>query len=319
MSRPRAIILTGPTASGKTHLAVSLARHLDGEIISADSRQVFRHLDIGTGKDLEEYGEIPYHLIDILEPEEPFHLFEYLKLAQTALDDITTRGKLPIICGGTPLYIKALLEGYSYSGGEPDEALRQQLASLPLETLVDILKKEAAPELFQRTDLTQARRVIRAIELARNAQMTQQEPFLSHPLILAPYFPREEIRARIQRRLTARLEHGLVEEVESLHQKGLSWERMEWLGLEYRFLSRFLRGLLSRKEMEEQLFQHICQFAKRQDGWFRSLERSGHIIHWIPEGKEEEALSLARLWLEGKPLPPPALRLDDIRYGEKSQ
>ena len=184
---------------------------------------------------------------------------------------------------------------------------------------MDILEKEAPPELFQRTDRTQSRRVIRAIELARNAQIAPQAPFVSNPLLLAPFFSREKIRARIRERLVKRLEHGLVEEVESLHRNGLSWERMEWLGLEYRFLSRFLRGLISRTEMQEQLFQHICQFAKRQDGWFRSLERSGHVIHWILEGNPEEALSLAQRWLHGESLPPPAIRLDDIRYGQKTQ
>jgi len=316
----RGVVVTGPTASGKTHLAVSLALRFGGEIVSADSRQVYRGMDIGTGKDLCEYTvngvRVPYHLIDIVEPaEEVFHLFKYMELARKAVKEITVRGHLPMIVGGTPLYINALLDGYDQQGGAPDTELRRELSFKELPELIEILRREASEALFARTDLSQKRRVIRGIELARKGIQVVPVPVIDERLIIAPFYSRSEIHDRVRRRLEARLESGLLEEVVRLHEGGVSWERMEWFGLEYRFASRHLRGELTREEMFEQLLAHIRQFCKHQDGWFRNFERSGKVIYWIPGGDLESAASLVERWLEGEVLPEPSIRMNDIRYG----
>ncbi|MBR0458982.1 MAG: tRNA (adenosine(37)-N6)-dimethylallyltransferase MiaA [Victivallales bacterium] len=316
---PQSLIVTGPTATGKTRLAIALARRFGGEIVSADSRQVFRGLDIGTGKDLGDYstgGEpVPYHLIDVADPTEDFHLFRYLELAKAALGDIVARQRLPIVAGGTPLYLKALLEGYSQEGGAPDHALRTSLEAHSLDELREILQREAPPELYARTDLTQRRRLIRGIELARNSRCIERVPLLQNTLILAPWYDRATVRQRIAERLDARIANGLLDEMRALHEAGMSWERMEWLGLEYRFCPKYLQGELTLKEMRDTLWQHICQFCKRQDGWFRKLERDGHPIYWILNGDLERATALVQDWLQGKPLPAPEIRMDDIHYG----
>ena len=318
MTSERCLVLTGPTASGKTRLAVALARRFGGEIVSADSRQVFRGLDIGTGKDLDEYSAggtpVKYHLIDVVEPNQDFNLFVYLHLAKAALEDIWGRGMLPIVCGGTPLYIKALLEGYDQEGGSPDMDFRRELEGKSREELIQLLKEKASPRLYERTDKTQIRRIVRALELAVNGCTVEPVPFVKDALVLAPYFTRAELHSRIERRLDARLKAGLLEEAKHLNELGLSLERMEWLGLEYRFASRYLAGKLTLPEMREQLLAHIRQFCKRQDGWFRKLERDGHDIYWLPNGDLAMAEELVQKWLSGEHLPPPAMRLDSIRY-----
>ena len=314
----RSFVVTGPTASGKTHLAVELARRFNGEIVSADSRQVYRGLDIGTGKDLEEYGNgadaVPYHLIDIVEPNEEFHLFKYLDMARKALQDISSRRKLPIVAGGTVLYVKALLDGYDQDGGAPNAKLRAELETQPLETLIEMLRKEASPALFQRTDMTQKRRVIRSIELARFGETIKPVPLIDDSLVIAPFFDRKTIHARIEKRLDERLAAGMLEEVQRLHDEGMSWERMDWLGLEYRFAAKALTGELTVPQMRDMLLAHIRQFCKHQDGWFRKLERDGHRIYWIREGNLEEATALVAQWLAAAPLPEPSIRLNNIRY-----
>ena len=315
----RGVVVTGPTASGKTRLAVRLALRFGGEIVSADSRQVYRGMDIGTGKDLCEYtvdGEsVPYHLIDVVEPTEEFHLFKYIELARKAMADIASRGRLPIIAGGTPLYINALLDGYDQEGGAPDKELRQELSQKELPELIEILRREASAALFARVDLSQKRRVIRGIELARNGVSIAPVPLVDDRLIIAPFYTRSEIHERIRRRLEERLEAGLLEEVARLHESGVSWERMDWLGLEYRFASRHLKGELTRQELFDQLLAHIRQFCKHQDGWFRNFERSGKVIYWIQGGDFESAASLVEKWLRGDELPEPSIRMNDIRYG----
>ncbi|MBR4125075.1 MAG: tRNA (adenosine(37)-N6)-dimethylallyltransferase MiaA [Victivallales bacterium] len=296
------IVVTGPTATGKTHLAVCLARMFHGEILSVDSRQIYRGLDLGTGKDLAEYSEggpaVPYHLIDVADPCERFDLYRFLELARVCLVDMHRRGVTPILCGGTPLYLLALLNGYAMEGGEPDRNLRAKLEDCSTAELISILRASAPPELVARTDLTQDRRIIRAIEIARSLTDRPAPPPLSNTLVLAPQFTRAEVRERIAIRLDARLGAGLIDEVRALHdQKGMTWERLDWLGLEYRFIARHLQGMLTSQEMHDTLLAHIRQFAKRQDGWFRKFEREGHHIHWIPAGDPEMAIPLVQNYL----------------------
>lgn len=291
------VIVTGPTATGKTRLAVRLANDFHGEVVSADSRQLYCGLDLGTGKDLEEYQAdgmaVPYHLIDVALPGERFDLFRYLELARRALNQIVASSKLPVVCGGTPLYLSALLKGYAMVGGQPDLRLREDLERRDLPELLAMLRQCASPELLARTDLTQPRRVIRAIEIARHPECAIRTRALSHPLILAPKYTRDEVRSRIETRLKARLQAGMVEEVRALHdERGISWEQLDWFGLEYRYVSRYLRGMLAYDEMYCELLNHIRQFARRQDIWFRKLEREGNAIHWIDHGDYATAREL---------------------------
>lgn len=320
---PKIIIVLGPTASGKTSLGLFLAREFHGEIISADSRQIYRGLDLGTGKDLDEYSRespiIRHHLIDIADPDEEYHLFRFISDARTALNDIASRRLLPIIVGGTPLYLNALLDGYQLEETTPDPLLRQYLETLDTPSLLAILKEESA-DYYERVDQGNRRRIVRAIEIVRTSGPIPPAPALRpNALLLAPYFDRKTIHERIKRRLDERLMAGMIDEVKTLHeQRHVSWERLDWFGLEYRFIARHLQGRLSFQEMREQLFISICQFCKRQDIWFRKMEREGKTIHWLPAGDRELASQLTQLHLQGKPLPPPKIQLKDIFYGPKT-
>jgi tRNA dimethylallyltransferase len=313
----------GPTATGKTRLGVSLAREFNGEIVSADSRQVFRGMDIGTGKDLDEYGHgsdrVPFHLIDRVEPTEEYHLFQYLSDAREALRGIRDRNRLPVVVGGTTLYIKALLDGYVLEGGGPDPALRRTLEPLSDSDLLRRLEA-LAPDIHRRIDRTQRKRILRGLEIAMTRDESPARPGTTlEPLLLGPYYPRHETHARIEERLDARLQAGLVQEVQRLHdQQGVTWERMEFLGLEYRYVARFVTGELEYAEMRNQLLAKIRQFCKHQDIWFRRLERDGWTIHWIPEGDAERARALVARFLAGEPLPEPEIRLQSVYYGPKS-
>ncbi len=319
------VCVIGPTATGKTRLGVALARRFQGDIVSLDSRQVYRGLDLGTGKDLDEYGcgaeVVPHHLLNVADPAEAFHLFRFLELARPAIADIHARGRLPVAVGGTPLYLKALLDDYTLEGEGPDAARRQEWAALDDAALLLLLER-TAPEIHERTDKSQRRRILRALDIAfsRGAgrPATPGPTLDARFLLLGPYYPRAETHLRIIERLDARLHAGLLEEVAGLHQAGLSWERLDFFGLEYRWVSRHLRGDIDLKTMRDNLLAGIRRLCRAQDIWYRKLEREGHPIYWLPGGDPDAAATLVREFLAGHPLPPSAIRLNDIRYGPRS-
>jgi len=288
------LVVLGPTASGKTRLGVELARELGGEIVSADSRQVYRGLDIGAGKDLAEYstGGIPvaHHLIDIVGLDSEFSVFEYQKRFFSVFEDLLGRGVTPIVVGGSGLYLEAVLKGYRMIDVPADLVLRVDLASLSQEALVDRLR--ALRRVHNTTDLEDRDRLVRAIEIAQYSAQHEPEPGPEiRPVVLGVRWDRQVLRRRIRERLGARLEEGLIEEVQNLHDGGVPWEKLSFLGLEYRFVSDFLRGDIKNKnDLRQKLSAAICNFAKRQDTWFRRMERRGTEIHWIDGGDVDHAL-----------------------------
>ena len=281
------VVVLGPTAAGKTEIAVRLAGELHGEIISADSRQVYRGMDIGTGKDLNQYivnaQKIPYHMIDIVNPESEFNLFEFQKGFYKIFRQIRNRGNLPILVGGTGLYLQAILSGYEMPEATPEPELRKELDQKTIEELKEIFFAFKT-HLHNKTDLEDKQRLIRAIEIerARNIKDSRQK---TKPEIDAAVFgiswERAVLRQRITSRLEERLQHGMIEEVKSLHASGLSWERLDSFGLEYRYISQYLQNRISFDEMKNKLNTAIHQFAKRQETWFRRMERKGIAIKWI--------------------------------------
>jgi tRNA dimethylallyltransferase len=316
----KVIIITGPTATGKTALAIDLAEQFDGEIISVDSRQVYRGLDIGSGKDLDEYCRngrtIPYHLLDIAEPDHEYNLMEYCQDAAGALSQIIKNSHLPIFCGGTALYLNALLTGYTLPGPPPDQAMRSSLRGKPAEELAALLKQQAPDAYEKLKDKGNPTRLLRALEMSAG-QIRQVNPIAAaiEPLVIGVYYHRRDVHRRIEERLDARLASGMIEEVEQLHHNGVSWERLEFLGLEYRYVALHLQGKLSLAEMREKLFIKIRQFAKRQDVWFRKMEREGMKIYWLDEAHRNDATQLVEMFLANEKLPPPALSIKDIHYG----
>jgi len=285
------LTILGPTASGKTRLAVSLARELGGEIISADSRQVFCGMDIGTGKDLHEYGQVPYHLIDVLEAGAEFSVFVFQRLFCEAFADITARGRLPILCGGTGLYLDAVLRGYRMVAVPEDAQLRSQLQERTDAELVAMLL-ELRPEQHNSTDLLDRNRTIRALEIAcherAHGPAAESLPDIQ-PLVIGIHWERDELRRRITERLRQRLEGGMIEEVQRLHAEGVAWERLDYYGLEYRFVGAYLRGELTRNDMFQKLNSAIHLFAKRQENWFRRMEKHGVVIHWVEGAGDPQA------------------------------
>ncbi|BCA80959.1 tRNA (adenosine(37)-N6)-dimethylallyltransferase MiaA [Desulfuromonas sp. AOP6] len=291
------IVILGPTASGKTRLGVEVARALGGEILSADSRQVYTGMDIGTGKDLQEYGEVPYHLIDLVPPGHEFNVFEFQRRFYQAFVDISERGALPILVGGTGLYLDAVLRGYRLVEVPENPVLRRQLAGFPTEALQQRLLA-LRPQQHNSTDLEDRDRLIRAIEIAEGELAAAAElppPPDIRPLIFGVRWPREVLRQRITRRLRERLEQGLIEEVEGLRLAGVPFETLEFYGLEYRFVAQFLQGELRRNDMVQKLNSAIHQFAKRQETWFRRMERQGTAIHWVDGGETATAAILQRI------------------------
>lgn len=282
------IVILGPTASGKTRLAVRLAHDMRGEIISADSRQVYKMMDIGTGKDLSEFiingGSIPYHLIDIVEPENEFNLFEFQRRFYEVFNNLIDRKIVPVLVGGTGLYLESVLIGYNMPPAPTNEKLRHELSLKSKNELQEMLLA-LKPRLHNKTDLENPERLIRAIEieLARNsAGKNQQKMPHIDAVVFGIKWERSILRQLITERLKQRLNQGMIEEVIKLHESGLSWTRLESFGLEYRYVSMYLRKLLTFEEMEKKLNTAIHQFAKRQETWFRRMEKKGILINWIP-------------------------------------
>lgn len=285
------ITILGPTASGKTSLAAALAARIDAEIISADSRQVYRGMTIGTGKDLDDYRQgdrlIPYHLIDICEPGTKYNLFQYQQDFHLIYNNIVARGVRPILCGGTGLYIESVLKGYALSPVPQNQALRDKLADKSLAELTEMLedlKHRNHSVMHNRTDVDTAQRAIRAIEI--------ETYNLEHPtdnrtlppidsVIIGVDINREERRRKITQRLKQRLEEGMVDEIRQLLDRGIAPEDLIYYGLEYKFVTEYVIGKTSYEEMFRQLEIAIHQFAKRQMTWFRGMERRGFTIHWI--------------------------------------
>lgn len=285
------ITILGPTASGKTSLAAALAARIDAEIISADSRQVYRGMTIGTGKDLDDYRQgdrlIPYHLIDICEPGTKYNLFQYQQDFHLIYNNIVARGVRPILCGGTGLYIESVLKGYALSPVPQNQALRDELADKSLAELTEMLedlKHRNHLVMHNRTDVDTAQRAIRAIEI--------ETYNLEHPtdnrtlppidsVIIGVDINREERRRKITQRLKQRLEEGMVDEIRQLLDRGIAPENLIYYGLEYKFVTEYVIGKTSYEEMFRQLEIAIHQFAKRQMTWFRGMERRGFTIHWI--------------------------------------
>lgn len=280
------ITILGPTASGKTPLAAALANRLNSEIISGDSRQVYRRMDLGTGKDLVDYvvdgNEVPYHLIDIVEPGYKYNVFEYQRDFLKAYEEITAKGKLPILCGGTGMYIESVLKGYRLLPVPENPELRVSLEGKSLEELTRIL--EGYKKLHNSTDVDTCKRAIRAIEIEEyyKQQPPEYREFPSlKSLIIGVDIDRELRREKITRRLKQRLDEGMVDEVRGLLAEGIPAENLIYYGLEYKFLTQYAIGEISYDEMFLQLETAIHQFAKRQMTWFRGMERRGFTIHWL--------------------------------------
>lgn len=286
MTNTDLITILGPTASGKTSFAANLAARLDSEIISGDSRQVYRRMDIGTGKDLADYEvdgkKIPYHLIDIAEPGYKYNVFEFQRDFLNAYQDISERGKMPILCGGTGLYIESVLKGYKLLPVPENKELRERLQNYSLTELTEMLKSYKT--LHNTTDVDTVKRAIRAIEIEEYYQ-SQPKDVSAFPqinsVIIGVDIDREERRRKISARLRSRLDEGMVDEVRAILDSGVSPEDMIYYGLEYKYLTNYIIGNLTYEQMVGELEIAIHQFAKRQMTWFRGMERRGLRINWM--------------------------------------
>ena len=305
------ITILGPTASGKTSLAATLAYHLDAEIISADSRQVYQGMDIGTGKDLADYTvaskHIPYHLIDICKAGSKYNVYQYQQDFLEVYNKIRETNKLPILCGGSGLYLEAILKGYHLSTVPPNEELRNQLNEMSHDSLIQMLveiQEQLNTKMHNSTDLDSKQRTIRAIEIGKH-MLTEADPKTNFPeipsLIIGVDIDREERRRKITTRLYQRLEEGMIEEVKQLLNQGIAPEDLIYYGLEYKFVTEHIIGKLSYDEMVQQLEIAIHQFAKRQMTWFRGMERRGIKINWINASlpMEEKIEMIQTLYKEG--------------------
>ena len=299
------IAILGPTASGKTPFAAALANVLDTEIISADSRQIYRGMDLGTGKDLIDYTvngkQIPYHLIDIADPGYKYNVFEYQRDFLTAYETIKQKRKLPVLCGGTGLYLESVLKGYKLLPVPENPELRARLADKSLEELTGILQQYKT--LHNTTDVDTAKRAIRAIEIEEYYAHTPVDertfPQLNS-LIIGVDIDRELRREKISRRLRQRLDEGMVNEVRQLIEQGIQPDDLIYYGLEYKYLTLYVIGKLTYEEMYQELEIAIHQFAKRQMTWFRGMERRGFTIHWMDAGLPmEEKIAFVQAKLKG--------------------
>ncbi len=345
IKKPKLLVILGPTSSGKTRLAVKLAMKFNGEIVSADSRQVYRGMDVGTGKDLKEFSvilepkaiesrskidnnqmlpcplcfatqaggslckrslprcisglqhdiiKIPHHLIDVVSPKKRFNLADYQRLAFKAIDDILARGKLPILVGGSGLYLQSVVDNYILSEAKPDSSLRKKLEKMNITELFSALKKQS-PSFAKRlnqSDKNNKRRLIRYLEIVEQGSIRMKTGAGRYQtLLIGISLPVKELKEKIRQRLIDRLEkQDLIGEVERLHKQGLSWEKLESFGLEYKFVSQYLQKKLDYDEMVEKLNRAINQFTRRQMSWFRRWERQEKEIHWVTEEKQAEKL-----------------------------
>ncbi|HKM94184.1 MAG TPA: tRNA (adenosine(37)-N6)-dimethylallyltransferase MiaA [Prolixibacteraceae bacterium] len=297
------ISILGATASGKTGVAAHLSKRLNGEIISADSRQVYRGMSIGTGKDIDDYAvegqPIPYHLIDIVDAGQQYNVFEYQRDFLKAFETISERGKIPVLCGGSGMYIEAVLKGYRLINVPINEALRAQLSNKTLLELIELLKNYK--NLHNTSDVDTVKRAIRAIEI-EEYYLEHSEIDTTYPninsLLIGVKFDRDSRRKRITQRLKSRLDEGMIDEVKTLLNSGLTPESLIYYGLEYKYLTQYVLGQLSYNEMFSQLETAIHQFSKRQMTWFRRMEKQGFNIHWLDgyQPMEEKIDNILKLY-----------------------
>ena len=296
------IVITGATATGKTKVAVEVAKSFSGEIISADSRQIYKGMDIGTGKDINEYETdgitIPYHLIDILDPNENYSVYQFQRDFLNAYNKINKNCKIPILCGGTGLYIESILLKYKLENAPgPNVNLRKSFENLSREKLLEVLEKVSKKNI-KKYKVDTRNRIIRNIEVELNRCKNGLDIFnevkLNNFLVIGMKTDREKNRILIKKRLLDRLDNGLIEEVERLLKEGLNISRLNYFGLEYKYVGLYLKRELTFNELSEKLYIAICQFAKRQDSWFRRMTRRGIKIHWISPNDIEKIIKLIK-------------------------
>ena len=277
------ICILGPTATGKTRLAAHLAAIANGEVISADSRQVYRQMDLGTGKDLQDYvvggRTVRSHLVDIVDPGCEYNVYEFKRDCVTAIREIHSRGRLPVLCGGTGLYLSAVLQDYQLLSAPPDPTRRAELQATPTEQLLTELR--CYGPLHNTSDVRDRERLIRAIEIAEADPSVRAPSIALDARVIGLRWERRELRKRITQRLADRIEQGLLDEVRGLLARGMTHDQLIFYGLEYRYVTEHLRGDITRRQMFDALSTAIHQFAKRQDTWFRRMERQGIDIRWL--------------------------------------
>ncbi len=295
------IVILGPTATGKTNFAVKVANKFNGEIISADSRQVYKGMDIGTGKDLDEYivndKKIPYHLIDILDPLTDYSVFQFQRDFLSAFNQIKSKKKIPILCGGTGLYIESILLKYELQNAPgPNQKLRKDLEIKSKEELLEIYKKIDPEGAKNPKKIDTKKRLMRSIEINDIKNLNHENIFSNNEidnfLVIGLDRDRQSVRDLIKARLIHRIDNGLINEVKCLLDNGVSYERLDYFGLEYKFIGKYLKNELTKNELIDKLHIAICQFAKRQMSWFRRMEKRGIKIHWVSPDRDTEMMDL---------------------------
>ncbi|MEN8192435.1 MAG: tRNA (adenosine(37)-N6)-dimethylallyltransferase MiaA [Bacteroidota bacterium] len=299
--KQKLIVILGPTAVGKTKFGVELADRFNGEIISADSRQVYKRMDIGTGKDLSDYKignrQIPCHLIDILDPTEEFDLFKFQKSFKEVYTEITVRQRIPFLVGGTALYIHSILKNYQLTHVDFTSSRRIELQQLSIDELKTMLSTKIS-KLHNTTDLIEKERMIKAILISENQDSVSEEVQNEFTfLVIGLMDNRESIKSNITDRLKYRLQNGMIEEVEALVEYGITFEKLDYFGLEYKFIGKYIKGELSYNDMYQKLNSAIHKFAKRQMTWFRKMEREGIEIHWVDKNNKDNVHPLIENFL----------------------